>query len=437
MDSEVLYNAIPYRDQMVQAADMVRYYFSFMNSMTKMALFALVMMIVQRYKSNKAAEIARQKEFEAMLSTSDYPPVEPLKNFNWEKTEPLKIRPYKPKYHLTMALENMDPNELIPMDKTYKERIAYRRKLLKEYPDVVCRTNKSDDEDPRIRKAVEELYKYIMGIYLPNRYPQMFKLAQTEFETGPSLMVRNLITGELFPIQISPTRSTRSILEVLIKTVDEDMLILLPKQNGNGDKATDRVRDEESKQGHEEKNGNSDDDSDDDVKYILEAYAACYAAGFDTRKKLGKVLADIHEPVPGYKQKIEKSMDRFFQKLEVGKYVKRANWSITSGAELFSAFGGVHAHRGEEMRPLKLEELDMDDTFLRCERQTLYRLPQTKALIFGFHTYRYTLQEIKDEGSGEDLATAIDGVSEGSIPQMADYKRIPALGEAVKEFLRS
>ncbi|PGH35179.1 hypothetical protein GX50_01991 [[Emmonsia] crescens] len=433
-----LLDAVPFRAQMVKAIDLLVQYFSLMNTLTKVALCTLLVMVVQRHKSNKSAEIERQKKFDAILCTSDFAPVEPLQKFDWEKTEPLKLRPYKPKYHLTMALENLDPNELILMDKTYKERIALRRKLLKEHPDVVCRVNKDDEEDPRIRAAVKELHRYIMGIYLPNRYPQMFKLVQTDFETGPALMVRNLITMELFPIQISTTRSTRSILETLIKSVDEDMLILLPEQNdGNGDG--------EGKSGkgrtHQEKNKKDSDDSAsdsaDDVKYVLEAYAACFPSGFDTREKLGNSLADIHEPVPGYKQKLEKSMDRFFHKLPAGKYVKRVNWSVTVDAELFAPFGGIHAHKGEEITQHKLKELDLDNTFLRCERQTLYRLPQSGAMVFSFHTYRYPIQEIKDGGSAEDLATAIDGVKEGSMPEMAVYKRIPAWGEAIKEFLRS
>jgi hypothetical protein len=32
-----------------------------------------------------------------------YPPITPLPNFNWETTEPLVLRPFKPKYHLTMG----------------------------------------------------------------------------------------------------------------------------------------------------------------------------------------------------------------------------------------------------------------------------------------------------------------------------------------------
>jgi hypothetical protein len=67
----------------------------------------------------------------------------------------------------------------------------------------------------------------------------------------------------------------------------------------------------------------------------------------------------------------------------------------------------------------------------------LHRLPITKALVFSFKTYMYPLKDIKDEGLGEELAQAIDGLKEGSVPAMHFYKRGVVWGEAVKTYLRS
>ncbi|EEP82556.1 predicted protein [Uncinocarpus reesii 1704] len=382
------------------------------------------------------AEVQRAKKARKILleSGANFPEIEPLEEFEWEKTEPLQLRPYKPKYHLTMALENLDPSELIPMDNTYKERIDLRRRLLKEHRDVVLGVNKdkSGEEDPRTRAAVSELYEFVLGTYLPTRYPKMFKLVEANFETGKTILVRNQVTGEMLPTTLNPNRPTITALETLAKTVDEEMLILLPeiKASNHSEKTSEKRTRERSKP-------RSDPSAPDGEgnRYVLEAYTTCFPSGFDTRTKLGKRLDEIHIPVPGYKQKLEKSMDRFFDKLEVGKFVKRANWTLTTDADLFAAFGGIHGQQGECMKPL--EELDLDNTFLRCERQTLYRLPTSGALVFSFHTYRYPIQQIKDEGSAEDLALAIDGFEAGNVPLMARYKRVPAWGEAVKEYLRS
>jgi hypothetical protein len=49
----------------------------------------------------------------------------------------------------------------------------------------------------------------------------------------------------------------------------------------------------------------------------------------------------------------------------------------------------------------------------------------------------YPIKEIKDEGLGEELAQAIDGLKEGNAPQMHFYKRGAVWSEAVKRYLRS
>ncbi|KAI2014332.1 hypothetical protein LOZ39_002314 [Ophidiomyces ophidiicola] len=381
----------------------------------------LIFMIAYR----KWADSTRTKRVQKLRreNASKFPNITPLENFEWEKTEPLKFRPFKPKYHLTMALENLEPSELIPMDNTYKDRIELRRQLVKDQYGVVLGVNKSKggEEEPRVRAAVAELYAFVMGTYLPTRYPTMFRLLEADLAMGKTIFVQNQVTREMLPTTLNPGRPTISALETLAKNVDEEMLLLLP-----------RVKNPEKKSQDITTSSTNEVD-----KYILEAYSTCFPSGFDTRTKLGRQLNEIHQPVPGYKEKLEKSMDRFFHKLEVGKFVKRVNWTMTTGAELFSAFGDVHAVNGEDMKQMNLEELDIDKTYLRCERQTLYRLPTSGALIFSFHTYRYPIREIKAEGSGEELALAIDGFKEGSTPLMARYKRVTAWGEAVKEYLRS
>jgi len=78
-----------------------------------------------------------------------------------------------------------------------------------------------------------------------------------------------------------------------------------------------------------------------------------------------------------------------------------------------------------------------DQTFLRSERQTLHRLPKSRALVFAFKTYLYPIKDIKQEGLGEELASAIDGLRTGNAPGMHFYKRAVVWGAAVKRFLRS
>lgn len=205
------------------------------------------------------------------------------------------------------------------MDRNYENRIQYRRKILKEHHDVVVAVN----EGSRIGPAVKELYKFLFGTYLPVRYPSMFKLHRTEYEQGQEIMLQNLVTNELLPVQ--PKSTTIALLETMGKHLDEDFLLLLPEP-----------------------------DVETEPKYVLEAYITICPSGFDPRQKLGKKLRYIHGPVPAYEERLEGSMDRYFAKVEAGKYVKRVNWSVTTGAELFAAgTGTTHAHEGEEVSELE------------------------------------------------------------------------------------
>lgn len=40
---------------------------------------------------------------EAEVRLLTYPLIQPLPDFKWEDTNPLQLRPFKPKYHLTMG----------------------------------------------------------------------------------------------------------------------------------------------------------------------------------------------------------------------------------------------------------------------------------------------------------------------------------------------
>ena len=219
------------------------------------------------------------------------------------------------------------------MDKNYLSRIKLRSQTIQaQGRHVLAMTS-----EEAIGLAVRELYVYLFGTYLPMRFASMFKIHDVEYETGKTFMLENKITGSLYPaFPIPPETKTTTLLETLGKNLDEDFLFLTPEESPEGEDKSDFV-----------------------TKYILQAYICCCPSGFDPLQKLGLRLASIHEPVPGYKEKLEGSMDRFFSKLEVGKYVKRANWSVTVDTELYAGGDGTnHAHVGDEV--VELEEIDVE-----------------------------------------------------------------------------
>lgn len=168
------------------------------------------------------------------------------------------------------------------MDRNYKDRVLERRGLITQHPSVVV------GAIPRGKAAVDELYCYLVSDYLPSRFPTMFRLERE------GQVFRNTITGASFPT--TPPDNPVQTLGYLGETVEDDMFLL-----------------HETEKGHRSV-----------------AYVCCYCSGFDPSRKLDKLLAEIHEPVPGY-HKIGPSMERFFGKVEVGRNVKRVNVSRARG----------------------------------------------------------------------------------------------------------
>lgn len=79
------------------------YYYALLASA---ALFCLVYRYVTYHCGTNTA-IPQSDEKKKALEQQDplraYQDIEPLNDFDWESTPPMKLRPFKPKYHLTMG----------------------------------------------------------------------------------------------------------------------------------------------------------------------------------------------------------------------------------------------------------------------------------------------------------------------------------------------
>lgn len=76
-------------------------------------------------------------------------------------------------------------------------------------------------------------------------------------------------------------------------------------------------------------------------------------------------------------------------------------------------------------------------SFLRSELQTLTRFPKTQAILFSFKTYLFKVTDVKAQGQGPEFAEAIEGIRQGNVPEMWDYKGATRWGETVCRYLRS
>ncbi|OJK04248.1 hypothetical protein ASPACDRAFT_23094 [Aspergillus aculeatus ATCC 16872] len=330
------------------------------------------------------------------------PRIDPLVDFDWTKTEPLVLRPFKPRYHITMGIETTTLSEIVQIDKHYLSRIQLRTALIQHKKTAVLGTT------PRAVPAVRELYNFLVNDYLPQRYGAIFHRLPPSPNHPES--ITNTITGETIPC--TPPTDPEEALAIIGRQVEEDLLLLLPPAPTTGPK--------------------TEPHPDEKKQMSLEAFIGCFPNGFSWADKFTKSLAAIHVPVPDYTAKLRGSMDRYLGRLAVGTVVKRANWTVSVDGELHAA-DSMHLYEGETVEEVKV--LDAEKARLRCERQVLFRLPSSNAVVFVVRTYMYPLQEIKEEGNGPRMVEAIAGLKAGSSPGFHFYKRAAVWQRAVSEFL--
>jgi dimethylamine monooxygenase subunit A len=155
-----------------------------------------------------------------------------------------------------------------------------------------------------------------------------------------------------------------------------------------------------------------------DGRYALTAALLCFPAHWRLADKLGRPLAEIHAPVPGFGERLGGPVDRFFANLAVERPVWRANWSVVEGPTLF------HTQPREPLPGLTAANAG-EMLWLRVERQTLHRLPGTGAVVF---TIRTLVRRLAEAAGDPAVARAMAARIREMEPGMAGYKGMPALG---------
>ena len=138
-----------------------------------------------------------------------------------------------------------------------------------------------------------------------------------------------------------------------------------------------------------------------DGEYRLTAASVASPSYWRLADKLGKELLDIHDPVPELRSRIGARMRRFFHNLPAGRIFMRGNWFLHASDRLFRLPEDLRPPRAGE--PLALERL-----YLRCERQTLRRLPESGAVLFTIRVYLNPLVEVAEHPAlAADLREAL------------------------------
>lgn len=110
-------------------------------------------------------------------------------------------------------------------------------------------------------------------------------------------------------------------------------------------------------------------------QYHLDAAVLCFPSHWQLLDKLGGSATAIHRPVPGYGHELAHKVDRFLDRLRPDVIVARRNWSVHDDDQLHAPYPPV------DPAPVSADAVG-SSLWLRSERQTLRRLPDSGAVLF-------------------------------------------------------
>ena len=259
-------------------------------------------------------------------------------------------------HRMAMGLLALDPTDWIELDDAFEAELALKRRLLAERAGEVFAAR------PEAAAGSAETLA-LLADHLAARFPTRFTLADGA--------IANIATGERWTLGDDPVHP----LDRAGRLVQEDLCLMQATADG---------------------------------EFVLAAASLCFPSRWRLADKLGRPLAAIHGPVPGYQEKLARPVDRFFGLIKADKPVWRVNWSIHDDPALFQPSGHWRVD------PLTLAPDEVGERlYLRVERQTLRRLPASGDVLFTIKTYvRPLAQAIRDAATAARLAAAVRGLPE-------------------------
>lgn len=117
--------------------------------------------------------------------------------------------------------------------------------------------------------------------------------------------------------------------------------------------------------------------------YRLIGAAVAWPSDWHPAEKIGLPLRALHAPIAGYEEQLASGVDRFMATLKPGPIYGRCNWFIAPTGDRRWLAERPAAEAFAHVAPENAGET----LFVRSERQTLRRLPQTGAILFTIGIY--------------------------------------------------
>jgi hypothetical protein len=164
--------------------------------------------------------------------------------------------------------------------------------------------------------------------------------------------------------------------------------------------------------------------------WTLTALSLSAGSFFTAAEALGRRLDQLHAPVPGFEDRFGSVVQRMFDRLPETAIVERRNWTVVNSDALHAP--DVAAIRAQI--PAIAPQDAATRLFLRMERQTLRRLPQTGGILFTIRIWRHNLKALRDRP--EQLA-AFARAWRGAPETFRAYKQLAPYDMLVEAFLRA
>ncbi len=142
------------------------------------------------------------------------------------------------------------------------------------------------------------------------------------------------------------------------------------------------------------------------AEHVLVSGILCFPAHWTLAEKIGRPLVRIHKPVEGYAETLGARVQRLFDGVRPGQPLMRANWHFAARPEIFTPM----PEADKLVRAAPSGGAGAQD-WLRVERQTVLRLPETGVPIFGVRTIMTPLSGLtRDQWRG--VARAVSELGE-------------------------
>ena len=164
-------------------------------------------------------------------------------------------------------------------------------------------------------------------------------------------------------------------------------------------------------------------------EYFLGAASLCAPSNWSLEEKFKSSLIGLHVHVPTYEKKIGSRVNNLFNNLPNERIFQRFNWSIYENSNLFQP---ANSKSQIERSRTITEDNAGDRLFVRVERQTIRRLPETKAIVFTIRVHVNPLLCLKKDLS---LLTDLDQAIENLTTDMKIYKSIDQIEVPLRGWL--